>query len=66
MREGFGEWICTKAMVREIVESGKEAFLKAIEHFQRNFQKAFFPSEKHFVLSQNKKQEPPRPKTDLG
>ena len=39
---------------------------KSHRAFFKEFSKDIFPSEKHFGLSPNKKQEPPRPKTGLG
>ena len=55
MREGLGEWICTKAMARKKCRKWQRIIPKAIVHFQGDFQKPFFSSEKHFVLSSNKK-----------
>ena len=66
VREGLGESICTKAMARGNCRKWQRIIPKAIVHFQRDFQKSFSSSGKYFVLSPNKKQEPPRPKTDLG
>ena len=48
-----------------IVESGK-GLSKSHSANSKRFSKVIFPNEKHFVLSPNEKQEPPRPKTDLG
>ena len=42
-------------------------YSKSHSVFAKDFSKVIFPNEKkHFVLSPNEKQEPPRPKTDLG
>ena len=48
-----------------IVESGK-VLSKSHSANLKRFSEVIFPNEKHFVLSPNKKQEPPRPKTGLG
>ena len=63
MREGLGEWICTKAMARGNCWKWQRIIPKAIVQFSKRFSIGIFPSEKHLVLSPNKKGKPPRPKT---
>ena len=49
-----------------IVESGKVLSKSHSAILKKRFSKVILSNEKHFVLSPNEKQEPPRSKADLG
>ena len=65
MGKGFWEGISTWVMARLIFEKGKRS-LQMPQGYLKDFSKEIFPSEKYLVLSPNKKEKPPRPKSSLG
>ena len=61
-RKGFWEGFPLRSWQEEILKRGKD-HSKMPWGYLRDFSKEIFPSEKHLVLSPNKKGKPPRPKT---
>ena len=61
----FGRGFPLMSMARGDFEKGRRSF-QMPQGYLKDFSKEIFPSEKHLVLSPNKKGKPPRPKPSLG